>query len=61
MLLGKKNFQIKLKSDSTPEHIKKARRIIIKNYHPDRWQSDKDKATFLMQEINVAWDLISKE
>ncbi len=61
MLLGKKKFKIKLSSDSTPDQIKKARRIIIKNYHPDKWQSDKDKATFLMKRINVAWDLLSKK
>ena len=60
MLLGKNRINVTLRSDSTPDQIKKAHRIIIKKYHPDKWQKDKDKATFLMKRINAAWELLSK-
>ena len=59
MLLAKKGSTIRVGPDTPQDVIRKARREIIMMYHPDRWQSDKEKATIFMQKVNVAWELLS--
>lgn len=59
ILLAKKGSEIRIGPLSPKSDISKARKQIIRMYHPDRWQSDEDKATFFMQKVNVAWDVLS--
>jgi len=59
MLLAKKGSEIRIGPVSSKSDIGKARKQIIMMYHPDKWQSDKDKATFFMQKVNVAWEVLS--
>ncbi len=61
MLLGKKGLEIRIGDNSSQDEISKARKKIIILYHPDRWPPEyKEKATFFMQKINVAWEVLSK-
>ena len=60
MLLAKKGSNIRIDSHSPRTDVSKARKQIIMMYHPDRWQGDRDKATFFMQKVNVAWELLSQ-
>jgi len=59
MLLAKKGSDIRTGLESPKTDIGKARKQIIMMYHPDRWQTDKEKATFFMQKVNVAWEVLS--
>jgi len=43
---------------TTADIIRICRQIILK-YHPDRWHTDEEKATFFMQKVNVAWEVLS--
>jgi len=61
MLLAKKGLNIRIGLDSTRSEVNKARKQIITLYHPDKWQTDKGKATFFMQKVNVAWEVLSKK
>jgi len=61
MLLAKKGLNIRIGLDSTRSEVNKARRQIITIYHPDKWQTDKEKATFFMQKVNVAWEVLSRK
>lgn len=61
MLLAKKGSDTRIGFGSSEKDIAKARRTIIKMYHPDRWRTDSDKATFFMQKINSAWEFLSEE
>jgi len=61
MLLAKKGSGIRISQESSRDEINKARKQIIMMYHPDKWQDDEEKATFFMQKINVAWELLSNE
>ena len=60
MLLAKKGSNIRIGPNSTKDEIGKARKQIIMAYHPDRWQTDQTKATFFMQKVNGAWEVLSK-
>jgi len=60
MLLAKKGSDIRIGPESPNTDISKARKQIIMMYHPDRWQTDKEKATFFMKKVNVAWEILSK-
>ena len=60
MLLAKKGSLIRIIPESTPEEINIIRRQIVMMYHPDRWQMDKEKATFFIQKVNVAWEVLSR-
>jgi len=59
MLLAKKGSDIRIGLESPKEDIGKARKQIIMMYHPDRWQTDSDKANFFMKKVNVAWEVLS--
>ena len=59
MLLAKKGSNIRIGPNSSKDDIEKTRKQIIMMYHPDRWQTDKDKATFFMQKVNGAWEVLS--
>jgi len=60
MLLAKKGSDIRIGGGSSESDISKARKQIIMMYHPDRWQTDNDKANFFMKKVNVAWEVLSK-
>jgi len=60
MLLAKKGSNIRISSNSSKDEIGKVRKQIIMIYHPDKWQTDKEKATLFMQKVNVAWEVLSK-
>ena len=59
MLLAKKGLDQRIGPNSTQEEISKARKKIIIIYHPDKWQTNQEKATFFMQKVNVAWEILS--
>jgi len=61
MLLAKKGSNMRIGPGVDRPDITKARKQIIMMYHPDRWQTDKEKATFFMQKVNVAWEKLSSE
>jgi len=61
MLLAKKGSDIRIGPESPKTDINKARKQIIMMYHPDRWQTDSDKANFFMKKVNVAWEILSKK
>jgi curved DNA-binding protein CbpA len=48
-------LNIRIGPSSSKDEIGKARKQIIMMYHPDKWQTDKEKATFFTQKVNVAW------
>ena len=61
MLLAKKGLNIEIGPGSTPSEVARVRKRIITIYHPDKWQTDKKKATFFMQKVNVAWEVLSRK
>ena len=60
MLLAKKGSDMRIGPNSTQEETSKARKKIIIIYHPDKWQTDKEKATSFTQKVNAAWEVLSK-
>ena len=60
MLLAKKGSDIRIGPLSPKSDISKARKQIIMMYHPDRWQTDNEKANFFMKKVNVAWEVLSR-
>ena len=60
MLLAKKGSDMRIGEESGRADISKARKQIIMMYHPDRWQSEEEKANFFMKKVNVAWEVLSK-
>ena len=62
MLLAKKGSDIRIGPESESSEISKARKKIITLYHPDKWPIEyKEKATFFMQKVNVAWEVLSRK
>jgi len=59
MLLAKKGLDMRIGSLSSKSDINKARKQIILMFHPDKWIENKDRATFFMQKVNVAWEVLS--
>ena len=61
ILLAKKGSGIRISQESGRDEISKARKQIIMMYHPDKWQDNKEKATFFIQKVNVAWEVLSSD
>ena len=61
MLLAKKGLDLRIGPESSRDDIQKARKKIITIYHPDKWLTDKEKATFFMQKINVGWEVLQED
>jgi len=59
MLLAKKGLDMRIGPKSNRSEISKVRKKIITIYHPDKWQTDKDKANFFMKKVNLAWEVLS--
>ncbi len=58
LLLDKSNSDLRLDYSANPTELKKARRIIIKYYHPDISKKNKESATRIMQQANAAWEIL---
>lgn len=51
--------QLGIKQNATQEEIKEAYKALVKKYHPDVYQGDKNYAEKKTKEINAAYDILS--